>query len=138
MTNERNERNRQVIEEFRANGGNVAQFKGIPLLLLHHKGAKSGKLYINPLAYLPEGDSMVIFASMGGAPTSPDWYHNLVANPNVQVELGDGKTINAKARVAQGEEHDWLYQAQVARVPVFDDYRKRTTRVIPVVVLERT
>jgi deazaflavin-dependent oxidoreductase (nitroreductase family) len=137
VTNERNERNVRVIEEFRANGGKVAQFGSIPLLLLHHKGAKSGKSYVNPLAYLPEGNNMVIFASMGGAPNNPDWYHNLVANPEVQVELGDGITINARARVAQGEERDRLYEAQVARVPVFDDYRKRTTRMIPVVVLER-
>jgi deazaflavin-dependent oxidoreductase (nitroreductase family) len=137
MTNERNDRNQQVIEEFRANGGNVAQFKGVPLLLLHHKGAKSGRDYINPLAYLEDGGRWVIFASMGGAPTSPDWYHNLVANPNVQVELPGGRPFAAKASVAEGAEHDRLYDAQVAKVPVFDQYRKRTTRVIPVVVLQR-
>ncbi len=134
---ERNDRNRQVIEEFRANAGNVAQFKGVPLLLLHHKGAKSGRNYINPLAYLQDGDRWVVFASMGGAPTSPDWYHNLVANPEVQVELPGGQPFAAKASVAQGAEHDRLYDAQVAVVPVFDQYRKRTTRVIPVVVIER-
>ena len=87
---ERNQRNRQVIDEFRASAGKVKQFGDIPLLLLHHKGAKSGRAYVNPLAYLPQGDSMAVFASMGGAPNNPDWFHNLVANPDVEVELGDG------------------------------------------------
>ena len=138
MTNERNQRNQRVIEEFRANAGNVAQFNRVPLLLVHHKGAKSGKSYVNPLAYLADGDNVAVFASMGGAPNNPDWYHNLVAHPDdVEVELPGGERYKAHARVAEGAEHDRLYDAQVARVPVFGDYRTRTTRVIPVVVLER-
>ena len=135
--NERNERNRRVIEEFRANKGKVAQFGNIPLLLLHHNGAKTRRSYVNPLAYLPDGDRMVVFATMGGAPTNPDWYHNLVAHPDVSVELGDGEVFAAKASVAHGSERERLYDAQVARVPVFGDYRTRTSRVIPVIVLER-
>ena len=135
--NERNERNRRVIEEFRANKGKVGQFGDIPLLLLHHKGAKTDQSYVNPLAYLPDGERMVVFATMGGAPTNPDWYHNLVAHPDVSVELGDGKVFATKASVAAGPERERLYDAQVARVPVFGEYRTRTSRVIPVIVLER-
>src|SRR3970040_138782 len=99
---ERNDWNIKVIEEFRANGGEVQQFKGIPILLLHHKGAKSSKRYVNLLAYLPDGERMVVFASMGGAPRNPDWYHNLVAHPGVKIELGDGKVFAAKATVTEG------------------------------------
>jgi deazaflavin-dependent oxidoreductase (nitroreductase family) len=134
---ERSNWNERVIEEFRANGGNVEQFKGVPLLLLHHKGAKSGRDYINPLAFLPDDGRWVVFGSKGGAPGNPDWYFNLKANPGVKVELGSGEIIDATASFAEGAEHERLYNAQVARVPVFDDYRKRTSRVIPVVVLTR-
>jgi len=130
--------NTRIIEEFRANGGEVEMFKGIPILLLHHTGAKSNKGYVNPLAYLPDGDSMVVFASMGGAPKNPDWYHNLVAHPDVQVEIGGGQPFAARARVAEGAEHDRLYAEQVKRVPVFGEYQQKTTRVIPVVVIERS
>ena len=136
MTTDRNDTNARIIEEFRANHGDVAMFKGIPLLLLHHTGAKSGRAYINPLAYLPDGNRYVVFASKGGAPANPDWYHNLVAHPYVRVELGDDSIIEARAVVAQGAERDRLYAAQVARVPVFADYEAKTPRQIPVVVLE--
>ena len=134
---ERNDWNIKVIEEFRANGGEVQQFKGIPILLLHHTGAKSNKSYVNPLAYLPDGERMVVFASMGGAPRNPDWYHNLVAHPAVEVEIGGGQAFAARARVAQGAERDALYAEQVKRVPVFGEYQQKTKRVIPVVVIER-
>jgi deazaflavin-dependent oxidoreductase (nitroreductase family) len=134
---ERNDWNTRVIEEFRGNGGEVQQFKGIPILLLHHKGAKSNRSYVNPLAYLPDGDRMVVFASMGGAAKNPDWYHNLVAHPDVQVEIGGGPPFAAKARVAEAAERDALYAEQVRRVPVFGEYQQKTTRVIPVVVIER-
>jgi deazaflavin-dependent oxidoreductase (nitroreductase family) len=133
---ERNQRNQQVIEEFRSNNGRVRQFGDIPLLLLHHTGAKSGRSYVNPLAYLPDGDRMVVFATMGGAPTNPDWYYNLVAHPDVGVEPGNGQVVAVKASIAEGAERDRLYDAQVARVPVFGEYRSRTDRVIPVIVLE--
>jgi deazaflavin-dependent oxidoreductase (nitroreductase family) len=134
---ERSDWNRRVIEEFRANRGEVRQFKGIPILLLHHVGAKSGNSYVNPLAYLPDGERMVVFASMGGAPKNPDWYHNLVAHPDVQVEVGGQTAFAARARVAQGAERDALYAEQVKRVPVFGEYQQKTSRVIPVVILER-
>jgi len=138
---DRNDWNQRVIEEFRANGGNVAQFRTIPLLLLHHTGARSGRSYINPLAYLDDGGDdggrWVIFASKAGSDTNPDWYHNLVAHPDVMVELGGQPPVAAKATVAQGAERERLYDAQVAKVPVFAEYRAKTSRVIPVVVLER-
>jgi deazaflavin-dependent oxidoreductase (nitroreductase family) len=134
---ERSDWNRRVIEEFRANGGEVQQFRGIPILLLHHIGARSSKNYVNPLAYLQDSDRMVVFASMGGAPKNPDWYHNLVAHPDVQVEVGGQPAFDARARVAQGAERDTLYAEQVKRVPVFGEYQQKTSRVIPVVILER-
>ena len=139
MTNDRGDWNRRVIEEFRANGGKVAQFANIPLLLLHHTGAKSGKSYVNPLAYLPVGDGMAVFASKGGAPNNPDWYHNLVAHPDVEVELDGKPAFKAQARVATGEERDRLYREQAAKVPVFQEYESKTrgARTIPVVVIER-
>ena len=131
-----NDWNSKVIEEFRANKGNVEQFKGVPLLLLHHTGAKSGRSYLNPLAYLLDGDRMVVFGSKAGADTNPDWYHNLVAHPEVKVELGDGKLIDAIAVVLQGDERDRIYDRQVQRVPVFADYRAKTKRQIPVIALQ--
>lgn len=135
MTNS-NDWNTRVIEEFRANGGNVEQFKGIPLLLLHHTGAKSGRSYINPLAYLPDGERMVVFGSKGGSDKNPDWYHNLVAHPGVKVELANGKIIDAKAVVLEGAEREQIYDRQVERVPVFAEYREKTKRQIPVIALE--
>ena len=131
-----NEFNRKVIEEFRANKGNVEQFKGVPLLLLHHTGAKSGRSYINPVAFQQDGQRMMIFASKAGADTSPDWYHNLVAHPDVKVELASGEVIDAKAVVLQGEERDRIFDLQVERQPVFGEYRAKTSRQIPVVALE--
>ena len=110
-------------------------FEGSPLLLLHHRGAKSGRSYVNPLVYRPDGDRYVVFASKAGAPTNPGWYHNLVAYPEVKLEVL-GETIPARARVAEGEEHDRLYDAQAQMMPAFADYQKRTTRKIPVFILE--
>ncbi len=127
--------NAKIIAEFRSNGGNVEMFKGIPLLILHHTGAKSGTNYEIPLAYLPDGERMVIFASNAGAEKHPGWYHNLVANPDVQVELGSGEKRAAEAVVLQGEERSRLYDTQVERVPVFGDYREKAPREIPVVAL---
>ena len=135
MTNP-NDWNTRVIEEFRANGGNVEQFKGVPLLLLHHTGAKSGRSYINPLAYLADGERMVVFGSKAGSDTNPDWYHNLVAHPDVKVELAGGKLVDAKAVVLQGAERARIYDRQVERVPVFAEYRAKTSRQIPVIALE--
>lgn len=129
--------NAAVIDEFRARGGKVGgQFEGAPLLLLHTTGAKSGQERVNPLVYQPDGDDLVIFASKGGAPTSPDWYHNLIANPEVTVEVGS-ETVTMRARVAEGDERERLWSAQKELMPGFADYEANTARQIPVVVLER-
>jgi deazaflavin-dependent oxidoreductase (nitroreductase family) len=127
--------NAQVIEEFHANDGRVGgMFEGMPLLLLHHTGAKSGTSRINPLAYLPDEDRYVIFASKAGAPTNPDWYHNLKAHPDVKIEVGTD-TIDVLATEAEGEERERLFRAQVERAPQFAEYEQKTDRVIPVIVL---
>jgi deazaflavin-dependent oxidoreductase (nitroreductase family) len=125
-----------VVDEFHANDGVVGgMFDGMTLLLLHHTGAKSGSERINPLVYRRDGDNYVIFASKGGAPTSPDWYHNLRANPNATIEAGT-ETFSVKARVADSEERDRLWEAQKKDAPQFAEYESKTDRVIPVVVLE--
>jgi deazaflavin-dependent oxidoreductase (nitroreductase family) len=131
------DRNRPVIEEFRANAGRVGgRFEGIPLLLVTTTGARSGRTRVNPVTYLPDGERLIVFGSMGGAPTNPDWYHNLVANPLVGVEVGEER-FEAEAEVVTGEERDRLYARQVARNPQFAEYERRTTRRIPVVALTR-
>jgi deazaflavin-dependent oxidoreductase (nitroreductase family) len=127
--------NARIIEEFHANEGRVGgPFAHSTLLLLHHVGAKSGKDRINPLAYNRDGDRYVVFASKAGAPTNPDWYHNLKANPNVTIEVGTD-TIDVVAGEASGEERDRLFRDQVERSPAFGEYQAKTDRVIPVMVL---
>ena len=127
--------NARIIDEFRANAGNVGgMFEGTPLLLLHHTGAKSGKSRINPVAYARDGERYVIFASKAGAPTNPDWYHNLKAHPEVQIEIGTD-TIDAVASEATREERDRLFHEQAERAPAFADYQAKTDRVIPVMLL---
>jgi deazaflavin-dependent oxidoreductase (nitroreductase family) len=127
--------NAKVIEEFHANAGQVGgPFEGMPLLLLHHVGARSGKSRINPLAYQADGERYVIFASKAGAPTNPDWYHNLKAQPNVKIEVG-AETIDVIASEAAGEERERLFRTQSERVPQFAEYEQGTDRVIPVIVL---
>ena len=130
--------NTKIIEEFRANGGKVGgQFQGAPLLLLHTKGRKTGAERVNPMMYLDEGDGRIlVFASKGGHPTNPDWYHNLVSDPHVTVELG-GETFPARASVVTGGERDRIYAEQAQRYPGFAEYEKATSRVIPVVALVR-
>ena len=109
--------NAQIIEEFRANQGVVGgPFEGATLLLLHHVGAKSGKDRVNPLVYNRDGDRYVVFASKAGAPTNPDWYHNIKADPNITIEVGTD-TIDVVASEASGEERDRLFDAQVQRSP---------------------
>jgi len=132
---EANERNKKIIEEFRANAGKVGgRFEGRTLLLLHTKGAKSGLERINPLACVRDGERWVVIASKGGAPAHPDWYHNVVANPFVTVEFGT-QTFQAQATVAAEPERTRLYDQMVAMMPAFDDYRRNSPRVIPVIVL---
>ena len=130
--------NTQVIEEFHANAGRVGgRFEGMPLLLLHHTGAKSGKSRVNPLAYQSDDGRYVVFASKAGAPTNPDWYHNLKAHPEVKIEVGT-ETIDVIASEATGEERERLYRTQAERVPQFADYEQQAGRVIPVIVLTPT
>lgn len=129
--------NSKIIEEFRTNGGKVGgPFEGAPLLLLTTTGAKSGKHHTSPVMYLPDGGRLFIFASKAGAPTNPDWYHNLVAHPDATVEVGT-ETFAVKATVTSGEERDRLYAQQAKLYPGFADYQTKTTRKIPVVALER-
>jgi len=134
-TNAVNDWNKTVIEEFRSNDGVVGgQFEGAPVLLLHTKGAKSGKERINPMMYLDYEGKRYIFASYAGAPTNPDWYHNLVANPDVTVEAGT-ETYEATATPVSLEERDRIYPVQAALFANFAEYETQTTRKIPVVEL---
>ena len=137
FNNDFNAFNAALVDEFRQNGGHVTgMFGGAPLVLITTTGAKSGKSRTTPIVYTTDGDNVVIIASKGGAPTSPDWFHNLVANPDVTVELPN-ETFEARARVAEEPERERLYRAQAALMPNFAEYEKATTRKIPVVVLER-
>jgi deazaflavin-dependent oxidoreductase (nitroreductase family) len=132
-----NEFNQRIIEEFRANQGKVSgQFANAPLLLLTTTGAKTGRALTKPLAYTKDGDRIVLIASFAGAPKNPAWFNNLVADPVVTVELG-GERFQAKAAIVSGEERQRLYDNQARQMAVFADYQKKTTRQIPVVVLER-
>jgi deazaflavin-dependent oxidoreductase (nitroreductase family) len=129
--------NAQIIEELRANGGQASgQFAGAPLLILHHAGAKSGTGRVNPVMYQAVGDDFAVFASKAGAPTNPDWFHNLLANPDTVVEV-NGETVEVTARVADGEEREEIWGAQKAAYPGFAEYETKTDRQIPVVILER-
>jgi deazaflavin-dependent oxidoreductase (nitroreductase family) len=131
---EQENRNTKIINEFRANKGVVGgMFAGMPLLLFTHKGAKSGQERVNPVAYLKDGDRYAIIASKGGAPNNPGWYHNLVANPQSHVEVGDTE-FDATVTEAKGEERDRLYAAMVAKTPVFGEYQQKTLRKIPVLI----
>ena len=133
-----NDWNQNVIEEFRANGGRVGgMFEGSPLLLLHHAGARTGVRRVSPLMYQEVTDGYAIFASKGGADNNPDWFHNLVANPRTDVEVGI-ETVSVQARVALGEERTRIWTRQKSDYPQFAEYESKTSRVIPVVVLERT
>lgn len=129
--------NSQIVEEFRANGGKVASFEGRPLLLLHTTGAKSGVERVHPLMYQAIGDAFAVFASKAGAPANPGWYYNLLENPDTQVEIG-GEAIPVTARIATGPERDEIWARQKQQFPNFAEYEDRTTRTIPVVILERS
>lgn len=130
------DRNAGIIQEFRANGGKVGGvFEGRPLLLLHHVGAKTGTARVTPLAYQSLEDGYAVFASKRGAPTNPDWFHNLLANPDTRIELGSD-SVDVTARVADGDERHQIWARQKAAVPNFAEYEAATSREIPVVVLE--
>jgi len=127
--------NANIVAEFRTNHGKVGGwFKGSPLLLLHHTGAKSGKPRVNPMMYLKDGNRYLIFASKGGADTNPDWYFNIKAHPDVQIEVGD-ETIDARAEEITGQERDRIYSRQASLYPAFANYQRNTKRTIPVIAL---
>jgi deazaflavin-dependent oxidoreductase (nitroreductase family) len=130
--------NSRIIEEFRANGGKVGgPFEGAPVLLLTCTGARSGAQRVNPMMYLDDGERLYVFGSKAGAPTNPDWYHNLVAHPQATVEVGEER-FDVTASVLTGAERDKIYEQQAALYPGFAEYQAMTTRTIPVVALERT
>jgi len=129
--------NSAIIEEFRANGGKVGgPFEGAPVLLLTSTGARTGATRLNPMMYLEDGKRLYVFASKGGAPTNPDWYHNLVAHPRATVEVGEER-FDVTASVVTGAERDEIYARQAAAYPGFAEYQAKTTRTIPVIALER-
>lgn len=129
--------NKKVIEEFRANAGKVGgQFANVPMLLLHTVGARSGQPRVNPLAYLSDGERLVIVASFAGGEKNPPWYYNLTENPKVTVEVGSEK-YQATASVCEEPERTSLYDRVAAAMPAFTEYQKKTTRVIPVITLTR-
>ena len=137
MADAMTEFNQKVIDEFRTNGGKVGgPFAGAPMIIVTHTGAKSGKTHTTPLVYSRDGDRYVIIASKAGAPTNPAWYHNLIARPEVTVEVGTER-FTARAVEVHGAERDRLFDAQARLMPQFDEYNKNTTRTIPVFTLER-
>jgi len=130
--------NQQIISEFRSNHGQVGgNFAGAPVLLLHSTGAKSGQPRLHPMMYLAaESGGWYVFASKAGADTNPDWYHNLKANPETQIEVGD-ELIDVRASEVTGAERDRIYAEQARRYPGFAEYERKTSRTIPVIELTR-
>ena len=129
----------EIIDQFRANNGRLltGPLAGRTLLLLTTTGARTGRSLTKPLGFTRDGEHYIVIASKAGAPTNPAWFHNLVANPRVTVEVG-AERFEAQTSVAQSPERERLYAQQAAQIPVFAEYQRRTTRQIPVVVLERT
>ncbi len=129
--------NAKIINDFRANGGKVGgMFEGAPMLLLHHAGAKSGAERVNPLMYQQVGDCYAIFASAAGAPRNPDWYYNLTAHPDTTIELG-ASTIKVRARVANADEREPIWDKQKEVAPGFAEYETNAApRQIPVILLD--
>ena len=128
--------NAGIIEEFRGNDGIVGgMFEGKPLLLLHTRGAKTGNERVNPLMYQQVDERIAIFASKAGAPDSPDWYHNLIAHPEIEIEIG-AETRSLIARVAGDEERGPIWSRQKQDYPQFAEYEASTDRTIPVIILE--
>jgi len=131
-----NDWNTKIIEEFRANGGKVGgPFEGAPLLLLHTTGAKTGRERVTPVMYRPVAGGYAVFASKAGAPSNPAWYHNLVANPSVEAEIGTQR-MRLTARVADNAEREPIWSAHKREYPGFQEYEQKTSRQIPVVILE--
>jgi len=137
MSGSVNDWNAQIIAEFRKNHGRVGgDFEGAPLLLLHTIGKCSGRPRVNPMMYLRDGERYVVFGSKAGADTHPDWYRNLMAHPDVKIEVGD-ETIDVQADDLQGPERDRLFERQATLYPGFAEYQRKTKRVIPVIALTR-
>lgn len=130
--------NERVIAEFRANGGVVEMF-GPRVVLLRTVGAKSGEPRTTPVVYRRDGDRLIVFASKAGAPEHPAWFHNILADPGLTIEVGqEGQVVARKARAVElhGEERDRLFEQQATEIPTFREYEQKTTRKIPVVALE--
>lgn len=137
MPDDVNDWNAKIIAEFRANDGKVGPpFEGAPLLLLTTTGARSGQERVSPVVFQPVGDAWAVFASKAGAPTNPDWFHNLKANPEASIEVGT-ETVPVTASVLEGARRDEIWAKQKELMPGFADYEKATTRTIPVVLLNR-
>jgi deazaflavin-dependent oxidoreductase (nitroreductase family) len=136
-----NDLNSRVVEEFRANAGVVGgRFHGMSLLLLHSVGARSGAPRVNPLGYRAHRDGWVVIGSKGGTPGHPDWYYNLIANPDAAIEVGVGdgtENIEVRARLCEGDERGRLWAAQIETAPVFIEYERTAKRLLPVVMLDR-
>ncbi len=132
MSGNVNDWNARTIAEFRRNHGKVGNFEGVTLLLISHKGARSGKSRVNPVVYVKDGERYIVFATKRGADTNPDWYHNLKANPEVQIEVGDEK-INVLAEELKGPERDILWSRLASTNPQFAQYQRQTKRIIPVI-----
>ncbi|MDA4136864.1 MAG: nitroreductase family deazaflavin-dependent oxidoreductase [Thaumarchaeota archaeon] len=129
--------NAHTIAEFRKNRGKVGgYFEGAPLLLIHTAGKRSGKPHVIPVMYLKDGERYLVFGSKGGADSHPDWFHNLKAHPDIQIEVGD-QTIDVHAEEITGHERDAIYKRQAALYPTFADYERKTKRVIPVVAFTK-
>ncbi len=135
---EMNDWNRQIVEEFRTNGGKVGgRFEGSAMILVHHVGARTGAERVNPMVYFPDGDRLLVVASKGGAPTNPDWYHNLKAHPRTEVEVGVER-FPVEATEVTGDERTEAWERIVAANPGFGEYQRNTERTIPVLALTRT
>lgn len=133
-----NDWNRKIVEEFRQNGGKVGgQFEGAPMILVHHVGARSGTARVNPMVYFQDGERLLVVASKGGAPTNPDWYHNLKAHPHTEAEVGTERFPVTVTELTGNERAD-AWQQIVAVLPGFADYQTKTDRIIPVLALTRT
>lgn len=129
--------NKKIIDEFRANDGRVGgPFEGAPMVLVHHTGAKTGTERVNPMMYQQVGDAWAVFASAAGADHNPAWYHNLLAHPDTTIEVGT-ETIPVHVRELSRDERDPIWETQKERYPGFAGYESKTSRVIPVLLLER-
>ncbi len=125
--------NADTIDSFRKNHGKVGGwFEGAPLLLIHAYGRRTGKERVNPVMYLKDGERFLVFASKGGSDTHPDWFLNLMAHPEVEIEVGDD-TLDVHAQEVTGPERDVLYGRQATLYPQFDEYQRKTKRIIPVI-----